>query len=622
MSLLEKVNTPADIKGFSTQELETLCSEVRSYMIECCACNPGHLGASLGAVELCVGLHYVFDTPKDKVVFDVGHQAYAHKIITGRREAFKNNRKYKGISGFPKISESPYDSFGTGHSSTSISSALGLAVAAQMRNTGEKVVAVIGDGALTGGMAFEALNNAGSMKTDILVILNDNHISIDQSTGALHNHLLKISTSHTYNSVKTRVWNRLSGADRLRSGLQTFVSSTKNALLQGASLFESLGFRYFGTVDGNNIGQMVETLTKLKDINGPKLLHIVTTKGKGYKPAEDEQTIWHAPGTFDPKTGKRNVKTSDIARYQDVFGETLLQLARQNPAIVGISPAMLSGCGMNILAKEMPERVFDVGIAESHAVTFTAGLAAGGMIPVCNIYSSFMQRAYDNIIHDIALQNLKTVICLDRAGIVGEDGATHHGCFDMASLRPIPNLTIAAPLNEQELKNMLYSATLPHYPTTVIRYPRGNGEGVAWRDEQWREIPVGKGQLLHEGEGIAILSIGAIGNRASEAVARAEKDGIQVLHYDMRFLKPIDMEILERVCTKADTIITIEDGALYGGLHSAVSEYITARGLGNKLVSMGIPDRFIEQGSIAQLHQECGYDSETIYRTIMENYRR
>lgn len=619
MSLLDQVNTPADIKNFTTEQLAELCSDVREYMIECCACNPGHLGASLGAVELCIALHYVFDTPKDKIVFDVGHQAYAHKIITGRKEAFKNNRKYKGISGFPKISESQYDAFGTGHSSTSISSALGLAVASQMSGRGEKVTAVIGDGALTGGLAFEALNNAGSMKTDILVILNDNQISIDQNTGALHNHLLKVSTSHTYNSVKNRVWNHLSGVEKLRSGVQAFVAGAKNTLLHNAPLFESLGFRYFGTVDGNNIEQMVDVLGKLKDIQGPKLLHIVTTKGKGFKPAEEDQTVWHAPGTFDPKTGKRNTKASDIARYQDVFGEVLLQLARQNPKIVGISPAMLSGCGMNYLAKEMPERVFDVGIAESHAVTFTAGLAAGGMIPVCNIYSSFMQRAYDNIVHDIATQNLKAVICLDRAGIVGEDGATHHGCFDMAALRPIPNLVIAAPLNELELKHMLYSATLPEYPTTVIRYPRGSGQGVSWRDEQWEKLPIGKGTMLHDGEKIAILSIGAIGNKALQAVLRAEEDGIQVLHYNMRFIKPIDREILGEVCKKADTIITIEDGALYGGLHSAVAEYVAEHGAGKRVVGMGIPDRFVEQGSVAELHQECGYDTDAIYRIIIKN---
>lgn len=619
MNLLERVNTPDDLKSFTIGELEKLCSEIREYMIECCACNPGHLGASLGAVELCVALHYIYRTPEDKIVFDVGHQAYAHKIITGRREAFRNNRKYKGISGFPKISESPYDSFGTGHSSTSISSALGLAVASNMMNKGNKVVAVIGDGALTGGMAFEALNNAGSMKTDILVILNDNQISIDENTGALHNHLLKVSTSHTYNSVKKRVWNHLSGAEKFRSGIQAFIAGAKNTLLHNAPLFESLGFRYFGTVDGNNIEQLTDTLSKLKDIQGPKLLHIVTIKGKGFKPAEEEQTIWHAPGTFDPKTGKRTTKSSTIAKYQDVFGETLLQLARQNEKIVAITPAMITGCGMNYIAKEMPERVFDVGIAEQHAVTFTAGLAAGGMLPICNLYSSFMQRAYDNIIHDIATQKLKTIICLDRAGIVGEDGATHHGVFDLAALRPIPNIIIAAPLNELELKNMLYSATLPHHPTTIIRYPRGAGEGVSWRDEQWEEIPIGKGTLMHEGEGIALLSLGAVGNRGAEAVKKAESEGVNVLHYNMRFIKPIDTEILAQVCKRAKTIITLEDGVLAGGLHSAVSEYITENGLGNKVIGMGIPDRFIEQGSVAQLHHECGYDADAIYNTIINN---
>lgn len=620
MGLLEKVNTPKDIKNFTSEQLVQLCSEVRDYIIECCSCNPGHFGASLGAVELCVALHYIFDTPKDKIVFDVGHQAYAHKIITGRREAFKQNRKYKGISGFPKIAESPYDAFGTGHSSTSISSALGLAVAANMSGKDDKVIAVIGDGALTGGMAFEALNNAGSMKTDILVILNDNQISIDENTGALHNHLLKISTSHTYNSVKNRVWDKLGGANKLRNSLQTFVSSTKNALFHNASLFESLGFRYFGTIDGNNIEQLVETLGRLKDIKGPKLLHIVTTKGKGFKPAEENKVVWHAPGTFDPKTGKRSTKSGGIAKYQDVFGETLLQLARQNDKIVAITPAMISGCGMNYIAKEMPERVFDVGIAEQHAVTFTAGLAAGGMIPICNLYSSFMQRAYDNIIHDIALQSLKAVICLDRAGIVGEDGATHHGCFDIAALRPIPNLIIAAPLNEMELKSMLYSATLPSYPTTIIRYPRGTGEGVSWRDEMWEELPIGKGTLLHEGEKVAVLSIGAIGNKAAKAVKKAEEAGMQVLHYNMRFIKPIDEEILQTACQKAETIITIEDGALYGGLHSIVSEYIAQRGYNNRVVGLGIPDRFIEQGTVTQLHEECGYDIDSIYQTIVKNY--
>lgn len=621
MSLLEKINTPSDIKGYTLEELEQLCKDIREYMIECCSSNPGHLGASLGAVELCVALHYVYNTPEDKIVFDVGHQAYAHKIITGRREIFKQNRMYKGISGFPKISESPYDSFGTGHSSTSISSALGLAVAAKAQGKDSKAIAVIGDGAMTGGMAFEALNNAGCMKTDILVILNDNQISIDKNTGALHNHLLNISTSATYNKVKKHVWDTI-GANKIRSGVQRFVSSTKNALLKQGSMFESLGFRYFGTIDGNNIHQLVETLQKLHKIDGPKILHIVTTKGKGYEPAETNQVVWHAPGKFNPKTGERTTSSNGgISRFQDVFGQTLLDLAKANPKIVGITPAMASGCGMNIMMKEMPERVFDVGIAEPHAVTFTAGLAAGGMLPVCNIYSSFMQRAYDNIIHDLALQNLKAIICLDRAGIVGEDGATHHGSFDMAALRPIPNIVIGAPINESDLRNMLYSATLPHYPTTILRYPRGLGIGAEWKDQPFTEIPLGKGVLLSDGKDIALLSVGAIGNNCHKAVLEAREKGISTLHYDMRFIKPIDTDILKDVCSKVKTIITVEDGAMTGGLYSAVSEYVATNAPKIKVIGMGIPDRFIEQGTIPQLHADCGYDPQSIYKTIIDNVK-
>ena len=429
MSLLEKIDSPGDIRGLSVKQLETLCGEIRRYMIDCCAKNPGHLGASLGAVELAVALHYAYNTPTDKIVWDVGHQAYAHKIITGRREAFQTNRTYKGISGFPKISESPFDSFGVGHSSTSISAALGMAVAAKLSGSDEKIVAVIGDGAMTGGMAFEGLNNAGAMKTDILVILNDNHISIDQGMGGLHSYLLKISTSETYNRIKNRVWDMI-GSSRLRRGVQKFMFSTKMAILKSGSLFESFGFRYFGAIDGNDIGQLTTTLASLRNIKGPKLLHVITKKGKGYRPAEQDQTVWHAPGTFDPMTGKRNIPApGTAARYQDVFGETLLELARANRKIVAVTPAMASGCGMNIMMREIPERTFDVGIAEQHAVTFSAGLAAAGYLPFCNIYSSFMQRAYDSVIHDVALQRLKVILCLDRAGLVGEDGATHHGVF-------------------------------------------------------------------------------------------------------------------------------------------------------------------------------------------------
>ena len=459
--LLENVNSPEDIKGLSIDELKALCAEIRSYMIECCATNPGHLGSSLGAVELIVGLHYIYDTPKDKLVFDVGHQAYAHKILTGRREAFRENRKRGGISGFTKRSESIFDAFGAGHSSTSISAALGLAEASKMLGTGEKVVAVIGDGALSGGLAFEGLNNAGISKTDLLVIINDNNISIDKNIGAIHEHLLRLTTDPTYNRIKKHVWDRI-GEGRFRKMVQKFIVSTKSSIVisSGGALFESLGFRYFGPIDGNDIAQVTETLSRLKDIKGPRILHTITTKGKGFAPAEEEQTIWHSPGMFDPVTGKR-IKPAGHheSRYQDVFGEVLLELARADRRIVGITPAMATGCGMDLLAREMPERFFDVGIAEEHAVTFAAGLAAGGMKPFCNIYSSFSQRAYDQIIHDVALQKLPVVLCLDRSGLVGEDGATHHGAFDIAAYRSIPNAVIAAPRNEIELKQMMYTAS-------------------------------------------------------------------------------------------------------------------------------------------------------------------
>lgn len=621
MSLLENVNGPGDIRGLSVKQLETLCSEIRQYMIECCAKNPGHLGASLGAVELAVALHYVYDTPYDKIIWDVGHQAYAHKIITGRREQFKTNRTYKGISGFPKISESVFDTFGVGHSSTSVSAALGMAVAAKLAGSNEKIVAVIGDGALTGGMAFEGLNNAGSMKTDILVILNDNHISIDEGMGAMHNYLLKISTSETYNRIKNHVWDTI-GSARLRRGVQKFMFSTKMAILKSGSLFESLGFRYFGAIDGNDIGQLTTTLASLRGIKGPKLLHVITKKGKGYRPAEEDQTIWHAPGTFDPVTGKRNIPASTgAAKYQDVFGETLLELARSDEKIVAVTPAMASGCGMNIMMREIPGRTFDVGIAEQHAVTFSAGLAASGFLPFCNIYSSFMQRAYDSVIHDVALQKLKVIFCLDRAGLVGEDGATHHGVFDMAAFRPVPNLTIASPLNELELRNLMYTATLASTEgPIIIRYPRGTGEGAPWRGAEFSPIPLGKGQLLHEGKDIALLTIGPVGNLAAEAVRNAEAEGIKVLHYDMRFLKPLDTEIMKEVCGKVSEIITVEDGTVTGGLHDAVSAYTSEHAPGIAVTGLGVPDRFIEQGTVKQLRHECGFSAEDILKAIMDKY--
>ncbi len=621
MEILDRINTPADLKKLNNSDLHKVCDELREYLIECCAHNPGHFASSLGTVELTVALHYVYNTPKDKLIWDVGHQAYSHKILTGRREQFKENRKHNGISGFPKISESPYDAFGVGHSSTSISAALGIAVASNLEGKDDKIVAIIGDGALTGGLAFEGLNNAGALKSDILVILNDNGISIDPNVTALHNYLLKLSTSPTYNKIKNKIWDVV-GSKRLRRVIQKFVFSTKMAFFKNGSIFESMGFRYFGAIDGNNLSQLITTLKNLKEIKGPKLLHIITTKGKGYKPAEENQSIWHAPGTFDKYTGKR-ITNSDEKRtkYQDVFGETLLNLARTNSKIIGITPAMSSGCSMNIIMREIPERTFDVGIAEQHAVTFSAGLASQGLLPYCNIYSSFMQRAYDGVIHDVALQNLKVIFCLDRGGLVGEDGATHHGVFDLSYFRCVPNITIAAPLNEVDLKNLLYSVQFPEYGSTVIRYPRGYGEGLDWRGD-FNKIAPGKACLLQDGDGIAVLSIGTIGNKALKAVKRAGEKGISVLHYDMRFIKPIDTDAIKKATESCSVIITVEDATIIGGLNSAICEYIASNALAVKVIGLGVPDRFIEQGTIQELQAECGYDEESIYNTIINVAKR
>lgn len=617
--LLDRVNSPADIRNMNLDELEVLCSEIREYMIECCAHNPGHLGASLGAVEIAVAVHYVFDTPSDKLVWDVGHQAYAHKIITGRRDAFRKNRTKDGLSGFPKRSESEYDAFGVGHASTSVSAALGMAAAAAICGRKEKVIAVIGDGAMTGGLAYEGLNQAGFLKNDILVILNDNGISIDPTQGALHNHLLRISTSKTYNSLKSKIWNRISTDTRKLVRKITF--STKTALMNSpkGSLFESLGMRYFGTIDGNNIRTLVETLKSMKDIDGPKLLHVITKKGKGYAPAEANQEIWHAPGKFDPETGKRVTGRKDIDKYQDVLGETLLQLAGGNDKIVAVTPAMASGSGLLPMMEKYPDRCFDVGIAEQHAVTFSAGMAAEGLLPYCCIYSTFMQRGYDGIIHDVALQGLKVIFCLDRGGLVGEDGPTHHGAFDMAYCRPIPDIAIASPLNELELKNLLYSVQYPEYPSTVIRYPRGLGQGIEWRKAPFTRIEFGKAVLLHEGEGIAVLSIGPVGNDAAEAVHEAEKNGINVLHYDMRFLKPLDTEVVDRTSKICNTIITVEDGTVTGGLYGAITEYLGAKKYGGTIIKCGIPDAFIEQGRVSELHSECGFGKDDILKLIFSS---
>ena len=620
MALLEHIDSPADIRNFSHEELRTLCRELRDYIIACCAENPGHIGSSLGAVEIAVAVHKVFNTPEDHLIWDVGHQAYAHKILTGRREAFLNNRKLGGLSGFPKRSESPYDAFGAGHSSTSISAALGMAAADRLRGIERKTIAVIGDGAMTGGLAFEGLNNAGSLKTDLLVILNDNHISIDHSTGALDNYLIRFTTGHRYNRLKRKVWNRM-GEGRSRSLLQRIVKGAKHLLLRQRdtfNLFDALGFRYFGPIDGNDIALLTDTLERIKSLHGPILLHVITTKGKGYAPAEEDQTLWHAPGTFDPKTGRRTGKPSDKAKFQEVFGTTLLELARADGRIVGITPAMATGCSLDIMMKEMPERTFDVGIAEQHAVTFAAGLAVEGLLPFCNIYSSFSQRAFDNLIHDVALQKLKVVLCLDRAGLVGEDGATHHGAFDLACYRPVPNLCIAAPMDEAELRQMMYSATREEYDgATLIRYPRGCGCGTPWRGIPFTFLPRGKARLLHAGKGIAVLSLGTAGIAAAEAVRLASEKGIEVLHYDMRFLKPLDEEALAEACAAASHLITVEDGATAGGLHGAVAEYLSAHRSPCTLTPLGIPDRFIEQGTPAELRRLCGFDAEGILGEIL-----
>lgn len=622
--LLDKVESPRDIKDFSMDELKVLCDEIRRYMIECCAVNPGHLGSSLGAVELIVGMHYVYDAPQDKLVFDVGHQAYAHKIITGRREAFRKNRMKDGISGFPKRSESQYDAFGAGHSSTSISAALGFAEAAKIQGLPDKAVALIGDGSLTGGLALEGLNNAGTTKSDLLVILNDNNISIDRNIGALHDYLLRITTNPRYNKAKERVWNRL-GEGRFRGMIQKLTATTKSFFVResGGHLFQAMGFRYFGPIDGNDITQVVETLKKLKKIGGPVLLHTLTKKGKGYAPAEENQTIWHAPGTFDPETGERIRNDKGISRYQDVFGNVLLELAQMNPKVAGVTPAMASGCGMNILAKEMPERFYDVGIEEEHAVTFSAGLAAGGLKPFCNIYSSFSQRAYDQIIHDVALQDLPVVLCLDRGGIVGEDGATHHGCYDMAIYRTIPGAIIAVPKDETELKDMMYSAMLSETGPYIIRYPRGYGEGTDWRNHEFTRLETGKGELILEGEEIAVIAAGPSANRAAKAALEIkEKTGKNPAIYNIRYIKPIDEELLSQIARKYRSIITIEDGTVVGGLHGAVSEYMTSHRVNMPVRPVAIPDSYLSQGTQEELRAECGLTENEMIRIFNDEVKK
>lgn len=627
--LLATINSPDDLRRLPETELPQLCTELRQYLIDTVSTNGGHFSASLGVVELTVALHYVFNTPDDRLVWDVGHQAYGHKILTGRREQFHTNRKYKGISGFPKRSESIYDTFGVGHSSTSISAALGMAVASRLSGeTSRQHVAVIGDGAMTAGMAFEGLNHAGVEDSNMIVVLNDNCMSIDPNVGALKEYLTDITTSPVYNSFKEDVWNtleKLQGVGRISQKLLSKIQQTvKGGLLKQSNLFESLRFRYFGPVDGHDVLHLVKLFRDLKNIPGPKLLHCLTVKGKGYGPAEKEQTKWHAPGLFDKVTGeiyKKPVEAPQPPKYQDVFGQTLVELAERNAKVVGVTPAMLSGCSMTFLQKAYPERTFDVGIAEQHAVTFSAGLAANGMVPFCNIYSSFMQRAYDQVIHDVALQQLKVVFCLDRAGLAGADGQTHHGMLDLAYMRCVPNLVIGAPMNEEELRNMMFTAQLPHQlKSMVIRYPRGNGVMPEWR-LPFRELPVGKGRLLQEGSDIALLTVGHPGNFVAEAAGILSKEGISVLHADMRWVKPLDEELLHRILSQVKEVITVEDGTIVGGFGSAVSEFATRHGYPVQITALGMPDRIVEHGEQPELYAECGFDSHSIVNVVQSQLR-
>ncbi len=621
--LLQTINYPSDLKLLTEEQLNQVSQELRQYIIDVVSVNGGHFGASLGVVELTVALHYILNTPYDQLVWDVGHQAYGHKILTGRREVFHTNRVYGGISGFPKRSESEYDTFGVGHSSTSISAALGMAVASQYKGEKDRQhVAVIGDGAMTGGMAFEALNHAGIENSNLLVILNDNNMSIDPNVGALKEYLTDITTSKPYNRFRDDIAHVLSkissrGPDAFKFA-KKLEKSVKGTLLKNANLFESLKFRYFGPIDGHNVKHLVRVLRDLRDIPGPKLLHCVTVKGKGYALAEKDQTKWHAPGLFDKITGEIKKSKSDKPqppKYQDVFGHTIIELAEQNPKIMGITPAMPSGCSLNLMMKAMPERAFDVGIAEQHAVTFSAGLASQGLVPFCNIYSSFMQRAYDQVIHDVAIQKLNVVFCLDRAGIAGADGPTHHGAYDLAFMRCIPNMTVSAPMNEEELRNLMFTAQQENMGPFVIRYPRGSGVMVDWQ-RPMKAIPVGKGRKITDGEGVAILTIGTIGNEASKAITALNDEGFFPAHYDMRFVKPLDEALLHDVFTKFNKVITIEDGCLEGGMGSAILEFMADNQYKAEVVRLGIPDHFIEHGEQPELWAECGYDAASIAKQV------
>jgi len=619
--LLNQITYPSDLRKLSVEQLPEVCKELRENIIEEVSVNPGHFASSLGVVELTVALHYVYNTPDDRIVWDVGHQAYGHKILTGRRDRFCTNRKLGGIRPFPSPDESEYDTFTCGHASNSISAALGMAVAARKsENTDRHVVAVIGDGAMSGGLAFEGLNNVSSTPNDLLIILNDNDMSIDRAVGGMESYLLNLDTNATYNKLRFKAsqWLHSKGYlnEERRKGIIRLNNAIKSALSHQQNIFEGMNIRYFGPFDGHDINNVVRILSQLKDMKGPKLLHLHTTKGKGYKPAEEAATIWHAPGKFNPATGERIVAdtSNEPPKFQDVFGHTLLELAENNPRIVGVTPAMPTGCSMNIMMKEMPDRVFDVGIAEGHAVTFSGGMAKDGLQPFCNIYSAFAQRAYDNIIHDLAILNLPVVLCLDRAGIVGPDGPTHHGVFDMAAMRPIPNLTIASPMDEHELRRLMFTAQLPNKGTFVIRYPRGQGQLVDWKCPL-EEVEVGTGRRMREGKSVAVLSIGPIGTYVEQAI---DESNLDIAHYDMRFLKPLDNKLLQEVGEQFKTIITVEDGSRDGGMGSAVLEWMADHGYTPRVIRLGIADNFVEHGTVEQLYEACGISKEAIKKVIYQ----
>ena len=624
-ALLGIINNPDDLKKIPKDQLHQVCNELRQYIIDIVSVHGGHFAASLGVVELSVALHYIYNTPYDQLVWDVGHQAYGHKILTGRRDQFATNRKYKGLSGFPKRSESEYDTFGVGHSSTSISAALGMAMAAKYKGENRKSIAVIGDGSLTAGMAFEAMNHAGVADSDVLIILNDNCMSIDPNVGALKEYLTDIATSPTYNKVRDEIWNLLGkmpvGKSTSRSLASKLEASVKGMVNKSSNLFEALQLRYFGPIDGHNITNLVDTLKDLREIPGPKLLHVITTKGKGYELAEKDQTKWHAPGLFDKVTGeifKKKIETPQPPKYQDVFGHTLVELAKVNPSIMGVTPAMPSGCSLKFMMDAMPDRAFDVGICEQHAVTLSAGLATQGMRVFCNIYSSFMQRAFDQVVHDVAIQKLPVVLCLDRAGLVGEDGPTHHGCYDIAYLRCIPNLIISAPMNEQELRNLMYTAQLDSTELPfVIRYPRGEGVMPEWKTPL-TALEIGKGRKIKDGKEVAILSFGHPGNFATTAIRNLRSEGIDPAHYDIRFVKPLDEALLHEVFANYSKIVTVEDGTVVGGFGSAILEFMNANGYKASVTILGIPDRLVEHGTLKELHRECAYDAAGIEAAVKE----